>query len=95
MKLLKLIFLVLLLSSCQFNQSVNKNFNTDTYTRGKGLACNDVYMTINDVEDNRNEIIYGEKIKFVFNGITGFNVIEDKSYPAMSIYVVKNQKDTV
>ncbi|UAB75292.1 hypothetical protein [Mesoflavibacter sp. SCSIO 43206] len=95
MKLFKVIVLSLLLSSCQYNQSVKKDFNTDTYTRGKGLACNDVYMTINDVEDNRNEIIYGEKIKFIFDNITGFKVVEEKAYPAMSIYVVKNQKDTV
>lgn len=82
-------------SSCQFNQSVHKDLNTGAFIRGNGLSCDDVFTEINGEPENRNEFIYGETVNIVFGNVLGMKVIDQKSYPQMSMYIVKNETDTV
>ncbi|MDO6745556.1 hypothetical protein Q4553_13385 [Tenacibaculum soleae] len=94
-KLISLISIITIFSSCDFNQSVNKDLTTGAYSRGNGIGCDDVKIQINGDVDNRNEFIYGEKVYFVFNDITGLKRENGNVFPGLSIDIVKNEKDTV
>ena len=94
-KLISLILISVILGSCEFNQSVYKDLTTGAYSRGDGIGCDDVKIQINRNVDNRNEFIYGEKINFIFNDITGLKREKGKVFPGLSLFVVKNEKDTV
>lgn len=90
-----LLIVIITFSSCQFNQSVNKDLTTGAYTRGDGIGCDDVVIEINGKAENRNEFVFGEKVNLVFSNITGLTNSDDKTYPGLSMYIVKNEKDTV
>ena len=94
-KLLNLILVIIVCSSCQFNQSVNKDFITGASSRGDGIGCDDVRIEINGETVTRTEFVYGEKVEFIFNDIRGLTPLDGKTYPEFSIYIVKNEKDTV
>ncbi|WP_107039153.1 hypothetical protein [Brumimicrobium mesophilum] len=89
------ILLFLISTSCEFNQSVKKDLATGAYSRGDGINCDEVSININEELDNRNEFIFGEGVVIYFNDIQGLKKIEGKTYPGMSIYIIKNEKDTV
>jgi hypothetical protein len=84
-----------LLSACQFNQSVNKDLGTGAFSKGDGLGCDDISISINGKPDKRNTFVYGEKVLISFNDMTGFKTENSKVYPGLSLYVIKNEKDTV
>lgn len=87
--------LVSLLNSCQFNQSVNKDLITGAYLREDGLSCDGVTIEVSGKADERNEFVYGEKVNVFFNNVSGLNKIDGKSFPEISLYIVKNEKDTI
>lgn len=82
-------------NSCQFNQSVNTDLITGAYSRGNGIGTDDVNIEINGKIEKRNEYIYGEKVNFIFNNVSGLTSLNNKSYPGLSMYIVKNKKDTI
>jgi len=94
-ELLNLIIVFIVFNSCQFNQSINKDFITGANSRGDGIGCEDVQIEINGKTVTRTEFIYGEKIDLVFNDIRGLTKSEGKTYPEISMYIVKNEKDTI
>jgi hypothetical protein len=89
-----LIFLITF-SSCQFNQSVNTDLTTGAYSRGDGIGCDDVVIEINGEAKKRNEFIFGEKVNLIFGNISGLTSLDNKTYPGLSMHIVKNEKDTV
>ncbi|WP_303317333.1 hypothetical protein Q4Q34_01370 [Flavivirga abyssicola] len=90
-----LLIIIATFSSCQFNQSVNKDLTTGAYSRGDGIGIDGVVIEINGETDNRNEFVFGEKVNLVFNNITGLTNLDGKTFPRLSMHVVKNEKDTV
>jgi len=82
-------------NSCQFNQSVNKDLTTGAYSRGDGITCDNVVLQINGKTENRNEFIDGETVKIIFENVNGLTRIENKTYPEMSMFIVKNEQDTI
>lgn len=86
---------VITFNSCQFNQSVNTDLITGAYSRGNGIGCDDVSIGINGKIEKRNEFIFGEKVNFIFNNISGLTNLDNKTYPGLSMYIVKNEKDTI
>ena len=86
---------ILILSACELNQSVHKDFITGAYSKGDGIVCNDVKIKINGKVENRNSFVYGEKVSFIFNEIHGLTKIDGKVYPKLSMCVMKNEQDTV
>jgi hypothetical protein len=83
------------LSSCDVRQSVNKDLVTGLTTRGDGLSCDDVYLSIDDEQIVRNSFIYGETFYLNFSNIEGFNKIDDKVFPGMLLYVINESGDTI
>lgn len=92
-------FLVALLflnfTSCNFNQSVKKDLLTGAYSKGDGISCEDISINIDDEKENRNEFIFGEEVAINFNDVNGLTKIDGFAFPGMSIYIIKNDKDTV
>jgi len=82
-------------SSCQFNQSVNKDLTTGAYSRGVGIGVDDIAIEINGETNNRNEFVFGEKVNLVFNNVSGLTNSNGKTFPKLSMYLVKNEKDTI
>jgi len=89
------ILIALLLGSCEFHQSVDKDLVTGATSRGDGLGCEEVSIQINGKTERRSTFIFGEKVILVFNGINGLKRENDKTYPGLSMHIVKNEKDTV
>ncbi len=95
MKIKSLIFILVLLTSCQFNKSVHKDLISGAYTKEDGLSCETIKIKVNGTEDNRSSYIYGEKVEFIFNNISGFEKKDGMVYPGLSILVMKNANDTM
>jgi len=93
--LLSLIILIQTFSSCQFNQSVNKDLTTGAYSRGDGIGCENVVIEVNGESVKRNEFVFGEKVNLVFNNLSGFKHLDNKAYPGLSMHIIKNENDTV
>ena len=94
-KTLTLLIAIATFSSCQFNQSVNKDLTTGAYSRGDGIGVDDISIEINGETDNRNEFVFGEKVNLVFNNVSGLTHSNGKTFPELSMYLVKNEKDTI
>jgi len=94
-RLLFLLIVIATFSSCQFNQSVNTDLITGAYSRGDGIGSDDILIEINGTVENRNEFSYGEKVNIIFNNITGLKSIDNKTYPSLSMHIVKNETDTI
>lgn len=94
-RILSLLIVIITFSSCQFNQSVNTDLTTGAYSRGDGIGIDDIIIEINGEADNRNEFVFGEKVNLVFNNVSGLNNSDGKTFPELSMHIVKNEKDTV
>ena len=81
--------------SCNFNKSVHKDLETGAYSEGNGIDCKDVLITVNGKLDKRNEFVYGERVTLVFNDVVGLKKMDSLTYPGLSMYIVKNEKDTL
>jgi len=94
-KTLTLLIVFMSLFSCQFNQSVNKDLKTGEYSRGDGIGVDDITIKINGKTNNKNEFVFGEKVNLVFNNVSGLTKLNGKTFPALSMYIIKNEKDIV
>lgn len=91
----QLLVISLVLGACQFNHSVSTDIKTGAYATGNGIGCDTVTIKVNGKEENRNEFVFGESVDLVFKNITGFKKFKNKKFPEISMFVVKNEKDTV
>ena len=94
-KIVSLMLIAVLISSCQFSQSVNTDLITGAYSRGNGIGCDDVVLEVNGEVERRNEFVFGENVNLIFNNIQGLSRLESMTYPGLSMYIVKNETDTV
>ncbi|WP_234423329.1 hypothetical protein [Aquimarina spinulae] len=94
-RILILLIVIVTFSSCQFNQSVNKDLTTGAYSRGDGIGVDDIAIEVNGETDNRNKFVFGEDVNLIFNNVSGLTHSNGKTYPELSMYIVKNDKDTV
>lgn len=86
---------VITFNSCQFDQSVNTDLTTGAYSRGDGIGIDDIKIEINGKIEKRNEYVFGENVNLIFKNITGLSKTGNKTFPGLSMYIVKNGKDTV
>jgi hypothetical protein len=86
--------LLILLDSCSFSQSVEKDLITGLGSRGDGLSCEEVYLSDGEKVIKRNTFIYGETIYMNFAGIDGFERVGESAFPEMYILVFNDQGDT-
>jgi len=81
--------------SCDFSKSVNKNLISGLLTKGDGLSCEEVYLSMDDETILRKTFEYGEEFMLIFNNVEGFELIEDHAFPGMTLSVVSQDGDTV
>jgi hypothetical protein len=74
---------------------VSKDILADLTTKGEGLSCEKVYLSLDDQEINRNTFVYGEKFFLNFNNLEGFNKENDYAFPGMQLVVIDHAGDTV
>ena len=91
---LVLISLLLTFYSCNFAQSVEKDLQTGLTTRGKGLSCDKVYLSVGEEIIKRNAFIYGETFNVNFDGMEGFKQEGENVFPDMQLLIVGEQGDT-
>ncbi len=82
-------------NSCEFNQSTHKDLTTGAYSKGDGIGCDDIVIQVNGANENRNQFVYGERVNFVFENVTGLKRKNGKVSPGLSLYVLDSKKDTV
>jgi len=92
---LAITFSIISIFSCDIRKSVHKDLQTGLITRGDGLSCDNVYLSIGDETISRNLFIYGEKYQVNFNNIEGFNKVDNYAFPGMELYVISEAGDTV
>ncbi len=91
---LVLVSLLLTFYSCNFAQSVEKDLQTGLTTRGKGLSCDRVYLSVGEEIIKRNAFIYGETFNVNFDGMEGFKQEGEGVFPDMQLLVVGEKGDT-
>ena len=78
-----LLFLSLVISSCQFSKGVKKDLNTGLSASYNGFALDDVYLA--DENGNRlsnNKITLGSKVLILATGVDYFSEKEGKGHDA-------------
>lgn len=92
---IQIILAIVCLGSCEFHQSAEKDLTTGAVSRGDGLGCDEIVLKMNDKAEKRNTFVFGEKVNIGFKNIIGFKREDGKTFPGLSMYIVKNEKDTV
>jgi hypothetical protein len=82
-------------TSCDFSKSVYKDLKTGMVTRGNGLSCDNVYLSVNDEKVSRSTFTYGETMYIYFENIEGFNRLDRLAFPGMQITLTGMNGDTV
>ena len=95
MKYLYSIIFVILFSSCDFRQSVNRDITTGAYSRGDGLSSDNVLIEVDKKVANRNVFFFGEEVNIIFNDVVGFKKIDTKVFPGVSVNILNSKKDTI
>ncbi|MDH4474097.1 MAG: hypothetical protein QE487_15925 [Fluviicola sp.] len=90
-----LLLSVIVFSSCEFNKSVKVDLTTGLTSKGSGLSCEDVFLTVNDEKANRNVFVFGEGFNINFNQIEGFKRLGNEVFPGMELLILDKQGDTI
>jgi hypothetical protein len=87
-KTLPILLVLLVLASCQSGQSSSGSGKVPgLITKGNGLSCDDIYITIDGHKVGRNSFVYGETVEVEFNNIDGFNLLNDAAFAGMKITI--------
>ena len=81
--------------SCDFRKSVNKDLTTGLITKGDGLSCEEVWLSVNEEKVERNTFVYGEIFYLHFSNIEGFSKVDENVFPGMLMWVTDEAGDTV
>jgi len=81
--------------SCDFRKSVNKDLITGLITKGNGLSCEEVYLSIDEEKTDRTIFIYGEIFYLNFSNMEGFSKVDKNIYPGMVMWVTDEAGDTI
>ena len=88
-------FILFSLQSCEFNKSINTDLLTGISTKGDGISCESVNLSIGDQETKSTTYIYGETFYVNFNDVTGFTKVNEAVFPGLDLFVVSEKGDTV
>ena len=86
--------LVLTVYSCNFAQSVEKDLETGLTSRGKGLSCDQVYLSDGEEIIKRSTFVYGETYYVNFDGMDGFIKEGARAFPNLQLLVIGENGDT-
>jgi hypothetical protein len=95
LQILSTLMLTLALLGCDFRKSVNKDLITGLITKGDGLSCEEVWLSVDDEKIERNTFVYGEIFYLHFNNMEGFRKVEENVFPGMLMGVTDEAGDTI
>jgi hypothetical protein len=90
-----LLLMIPLMLACNFSRSARVDLLTGLKTRGKGLSCEEVYLSDGESKINRNSFTYGETIFLNFDEMTGFVRTDGRSFPGLEMNVLSSGGDTI
>ncbi|MDB4292352.1 hypothetical protein N9954_03035 [Maribacter sp.] len=86
---------IVLVTACNFNVSMSKDFMTGITTSGNGISVDEVYLSDGTSGLKRRTFTYGEKIFTNFSDISGFTIEDGLYYPVMNVLVISKEGDTI
>jgi len=84
-----------LFPSCQFNGSIEKDLLTGMVSKGKGISCEEVYVSNGQSRKQNTDFTYGEVLSLNFAEVEGLEQSEGRVYPGMDLLVLDKNRDTV
>ncbi|RIV35985.1 hypothetical protein D2V08_03300 [Flagellimonas lutimaris] len=84
-----------LFPSCQFNGSIEKDLLTGIVSKGRGISCEEVYVSNGQLRKQDKDFTYGEVLNLNFAGVEGLERSEGRMYPGMELLIVDGNRDTV
>jgi hypothetical protein len=94
-KALSIILSILICISCDFRKSVAQDLVTGMVTRGNGLSCESVTLTVDEKTVQSTRFTYGKTFHVNFNNMEGFVPVAGYVFPGMSLVVTGQNGDTV
>jgi hypothetical protein len=85
----------LILLSCNYSKSVQKDLITGMTSQGDGLSCGNISLTMGEEVIRRNTFTYGEKFYVNFEDIEGFVKKNGNVFPDMIMMVMDKSGDVV
>ncbi|MBL0684915.1 hypothetical protein [Aquimarina mytili] len=64
-------------------------------TKSEGIQCEKIYTTVSDFPAIRNQFTYKEQLEFHFDSIQGFAEDEGKVFPAIDLFILDKNNDTL
>lgn len=92
---LLIVSIFFLLQSCEFKSSVNKDLISGVSTKGSGLSCENVSLTIGTKKIEQSTFVYGEEFYLNFNNIEGFTKENEFVFPGMNLLILSQNGDTI
>ncbi len=83
------------LQACEIDKSINTDLLSGVTTKGDGISCENVYLSIDDQQTNSTIYVYGETFYVNFNNITGFTKVGESVFPGLDLFVISEKGDTV
>lgn len=93
--LVLLVIATCVMHSCEARKSYEKNITSGITTKGDGLSCEDVYLSLNDNKINNSSFVFGDVFYVNFNNITGFKKEDGKVFPGMQLLIMGKKGDTI
>jgi len=94
-KALSIILSLLINISCDFRKSMAQDLVTGLVTRGNGLSCGSVTLTVDEKSVQSSRFTYGETFQLNFNNMEGFVSVAGHVFPGMSLVVTGQNGDTI
>lgn len=83
----------IILFSCNSVQSTSTDLTTGAVSKGKNISCEKISIRVNGESVKTNNFSYGDEVLLTFDNIEGLKKIDNKTYPIMSMKIVRN--DTI
>ena len=81
--------------SCDFRKSVQADLKTGIITKGDGLSCEEVWLSVDVQEIERTTFVYGEMFLIHFTNMEGFKKEGENAFPGMLMWVTGESGDTI
>lgn len=94
-KIILIAILFFSLQACNFSKSVNNDLLSGISTKGNGLSCENVNVTIGTKKITKNTFVYGEEFYLNFDNIEGFKKENGYAFPEMNLLILSQKGDTV
>ncbi|AZQ44122.1 hypothetical protein [Nonlabens ponticola] len=85
----------LLITSCDFNNSISKDLNSGAVATGNGLSVEEIEVSVDQENVDKGEFLFGQKTVFKFKDIKGFEMTNGKAFPEMSVAILDEKLDTL